>query len=105
MLSSFDTQKYSSSQGFLKNVAESLQSCLTVFNPMDCSPPGSSIHGIFQARIMEWVAISFFRVSIIVLKIITTPERFVFSFLGFISIFTSLIIMKMRNLKILFYVK
>ena len=28
-------------------------------NPMDCSPPGSSIHGIFQARVLEWVAISF----------------------------------------------
>ena len=35
------------------------QSCLILCNPMDCSPPGSSIHGIFQARILEWVAISF----------------------------------------------
>jgi len=32
------------------------QSCLTLCDPMDCSPPGSSIHGIFQARILEWVA-------------------------------------------------
>ena len=32
------------------------QSCLTLYNPMDCSPPGSSIHGILQARILEWVA-------------------------------------------------
>ena len=32
-------------------------------NPMDCSPPGSTVHGIFQARILEWVAISFSRVS------------------------------------------
>ena len=30
--------------------------CVTVCNPMDCSPPGSSVHGIFQARIVEWVA-------------------------------------------------
>ena len=37
------------------------QSCLTLCNPMDCSPPGSSVHGIFQARILEWVAISFSR--------------------------------------------
>ena len=37
------------------------QSCLTLCNPMDCSPPGSSIHGILQARILEWVAISFSR--------------------------------------------
>ena len=36
--------------------AKSLQSCLTLCNPMDCSPPGSSVHGIFQARIMEWGA-------------------------------------------------
>ena len=37
--------------------------CLTLCDPMDCSPPGSSIHGIFQARILEWVAISFSRGS------------------------------------------
>ena len=35
------------------------QSCLTVCDPMDFSPPGSSIHGISQARILEWVVISF----------------------------------------------
>ena len=39
------------------------QSCLTLCDPMDCSPPGSSIHGILQARILEWVAISFSRGS------------------------------------------
>ena len=33
-----------------------LQSCLTLFDPMDCSPPDSSVHGILQARIVEWVA-------------------------------------------------
>ena len=37
------------------------QSCLTLCNPMDCSPPGSSIHGIFQAGILEWVTISYSR--------------------------------------------
>ena len=36
-----------------------VQSCPTLFNPMDCSPPGSSVHGILQARILKWVAISF----------------------------------------------
>ena len=36
--------------------AESLQSCLTLCDPIDCSPLGSSIHGILQARILEWVA-------------------------------------------------
>ena len=39
------------------------QSCLTLCNPMDCSLPGSSVHGIFQARILEWIAISSSRVS------------------------------------------
>ena len=39
--------------------AKSLQSCLTRCDLMDCSPPGFSIHGIVQARILEWVAISF----------------------------------------------
>ena len=36
--------------------AKSLQSCLTLWNPMDYSRPGSSVHGILQARILEWVA-------------------------------------------------
>ena len=36
--------------------AKSLQSCLTLCNPMDCSLPGSSVHGILQARILEWAA-------------------------------------------------
>ena len=35
------------------------QQCPTLCNPMDCSPPNSSVHGISQARILEWVAISF----------------------------------------------
>ena len=36
--------------------AKSLQSCLTLCDPLDCSPPVSSVHGILQARILEWVA-------------------------------------------------
>ena len=36
--------------------AKSLQSCPTLCDPMNCSPPGSSVHGILQARILEWVA-------------------------------------------------
>ena len=39
------------------------QSCLTLCDSMDCSPPGSSVHGILQARILEWVATSFSRGS------------------------------------------
>ena len=41
----------------------SLQLCPTLFNSMDCSPPGSFVHGILQERIMEWVAFPFFRGS------------------------------------------
>ena len=41
--------------------SEVAQSCLTLCDPMDCSLPGSSVHGIFQARILEWVTISFSR--------------------------------------------
>ena len=39
--------------------AKSLQSCLTLCDPVDGSPPGSSVHGIFQARVLEWGAIAF----------------------------------------------
>ena len=39
--------------------SEVAQSCPTLSDPMDCSPPGSSIHGIFQARVLEWGAIAF----------------------------------------------
>ena len=39
---------------------KSLQSCPTFCNPMDCSPPGSSVHWILQTRILEWVAMPFY---------------------------------------------
>ena len=44
------------------HAAKSLQSCPTLCDPMDSSPPGSSVHGILQARILEWAAISFSRI-------------------------------------------
>ena len=43
----------------LKSESEVAQLCLTLSDPMDCSPPGSSIHGIFQTRVLEWGAIAF----------------------------------------------
>ena len=43
----------------LESESEVAQSCLTVCDPVDCSLPGSSVHGIFQARVLEWGAISF----------------------------------------------
>ena len=42
----------------VKSESEVAQSCSTPSNPMDCSPPGSSVHGIFQARVLEWGAIA-----------------------------------------------
>jgi len=52
---------FPSPKGTIKRKKESevAQSCPTPCNPMDCSLPGYSIHGIFQARVLEWVAISF----------------------------------------------
>ena len=43
----------------VKSETEVIQSCLTLSDPMDCSLPGSSIHGILQARVLEWGAIAF----------------------------------------------
>ena len=43
----------------VKSESEVTQSCLTLSDPMDCSLPGSSVHGIFQARVLEWGAIAF----------------------------------------------
>ena len=50
----------------VKSEREVAQSCPTLSNPMDCSLPGSSIHGIFQARVLEWVAIAF---SMLILEV------------------------------------
>ena len=43
----------------VESESEVIQSCPTLLDPMDCSPPGSSVHGIFQARELEWGAIAF----------------------------------------------
>ena len=43
----------------VESESEVAQSRLTLSDPMDCSPPGSSVHGIFQARVLEWGAIAF----------------------------------------------
>ena len=43
----------------MKSESEVVQLCLTLCDPVDCSQPGSSVHGILQARILEWVAISY----------------------------------------------
>ena len=47
----------------MSEVSEVAQSCLTFHDLMDCSLPGSSVHGVFQAIVLEWIAISFSRGS------------------------------------------
>ena len=47
----------------VKSEREVAQSCPTLCDPMDCSPPGFFVHGIFQAGVLEWVAIAFSRFS------------------------------------------
>ena len=61
-----EIQRIADKKCYLKHevkCSEVSQSCPTLCEPMDCSPPGSSDHGILQARILEWVAISFSRGS------------------------------------------
>ena len=61
----------------MKSESEVTQSCPTLSDPMDCSLPGSSIHGIFQARVLQWGAIAFSEngrewVNLIQLAIVST---------------------------------
>ena len=53
----------------VKSESEVAQSCPTLSNPVDCSPPGSSVHGILQARVLEWVAIAFFAMDMSLSKL------------------------------------
>ena len=55
--------------------AKLLQSCLTLCDHMDCSPPGSSVHGILQARIPEWIAMPSSRAENYVCMLIGRPLR------------------------------
>ena len=53
----------------VKSPSEVAQSCSTPSDPLDCSPPGSSVHGIFQARVLEWGAVAFsIDIGLLVLK-------------------------------------
>ena len=47
----------------VKSESEVTQSCPTLSDPMDCSLPGYSVHGIFQERVLEWVAIAFSKIK------------------------------------------
>ena len=55
LLTSQNNKAYALSKVKVKSESEAAQSCPALFDPMGCSPPGSSAHGIFQARVLEWV--------------------------------------------------
>ena len=57
----------------VKSQSEVAQSCLILSDPMDCSLPGSSIHGIFQARVLEWGAIAFSMCMFSCVQLFATP--------------------------------
>ena len=61
----------------VKSESEVAQSCPTFSDPMDCSLSGSSVHGIFQARVLEWGAIAFSDLSIYYLSILDALKGFV----------------------------
>ena len=52
----------------VKSESEVAQSCPTLCDPMDCSPPGSSAHGVFQARVLEWGAIAFSKTNLMIIN-------------------------------------
>ena len=78
----FSRQEYWSGLPFPSSMyacmhAKLLQSCLTLCDPMDSSPPGSSVHRILQARTLEWVAISFSTKKASILKMLTFMKNLI----------------------------
>ena len=69
----------------VKSESEVAQLCLTPSDLMDCSLPGSSIHGIFQARVLEWVAIAFSNSLLEKLKWRLLHTAFLYSLCSFLS--------------------
>ena len=63
------------------------QPCPTLCNPMDCSPPGSSVHGTLQERIQEWVVISFSWICVCVCVYRNTQTRICMHICIFVNIF------------------
>ena len=59
----------------VKSESEIAQLCPTLQEPMDCSPPGSSVHGILQARVLEWGAIAFSALLVPLIFIVNTSEQ------------------------------
>ena len=78
----------------VKSESEVAQLCPSLCDPMDCSLPGSSIHGIFQARVLEWVAIAFSEYpSLRIVKMFSPMMRTleIYSVSNFQNIYTVLI--------------
>ena len=63
----------------VKSEIEVAQSCPTLCDPMDCSLPGSSIHGISQAKVLEWDAIAFSRIGVLVRPKLQTGKYYTLS--------------------------
>ena len=59
----------------VKSESEVAQSCPTLSDPVDCSLPGSSIHGIFQSRVLEWGAIAFSEVDLLIVLLLRVLEN------------------------------
>ena len=57
----------------VESESEVAQSCLTLRDPMDCSLPGSSVHGIFQARVLEWGAVAYSQNVLSRVQLFETP--------------------------------
>ena len=64
----------------VKSEREVAQSCPTLRDPMNCSLPGSSVHGIFQARVLEWVAIAFSKVFLNIFNFLLQKIDLCFTF-------------------------
>ena len=73
-----------------KRESEVAQSCPTLSDPLDCSLPGSSIHGIFQARVLEWSAIAFSTLNPIVIYFILSDGTHLSLHFGKFSVFVSM---------------
>ena len=71
----------------VKSESEVAQSCLTLSDPMDCSPPGSSAQGIFQARVLQWVATAFSRYFSYSFLNICMPTVCISAYISFVTTF------------------
>ena len=80
----------------MKSESEIAQSCPTLSDPMDCSLPGSSVHGIFQARVLEWVAIAF--------STMPTTEHLLSKKLSYIHMASGNYIHRMNRIKYAVYI-